>query len=185
MERESYSNPAIAEMLNRWIGIGLALHHVAPMAGVIAHGEKDRLVLTLCLRKRFFSPRVPLDGIVSVQQEVRTLLVNQPVSITVLTLAVRDPDELVAFLGFAELSGEIIWAAPIDMPASAPDSKTRTKILLGEKACEEQNFRSVPCLRSFSRYLVAVHLDRTGSPGSSGPTAHRSFKQCRVVNEIF
>jgi hypothetical protein len=47
-------------------------HHVAPMARGVANREQDRLVLLARLRQRFVSPRVPLDRILGVLQEVRT-----------------------------------------------------------------------------------------------------------------
>ena len=77
--------PAIDQLGNCGIGIGLAFHHVAPMAGVIADREKDRFVLSFGLGERLFAPRIPVDWVVRVQQEVRALLVDQPVGVWVVT----------------------------------------------------------------------------------------------------
>ena len=47
---------------------GLALHHVAPMAGRIADAEEHRLAFTPRALERLVAPRVPGDGIVRVLQ---------------------------------------------------------------------------------------------------------------------
>ena len=44
--------------------IGLAVHHVTPVAPHRANVEKDGLVLGPGARKRLFTPRVPLHGLV-------------------------------------------------------------------------------------------------------------------------
>src|SRR5690554_700187 len=49
----------------------LIRHDVAPVAGRVAHGEQDRLVLLPRERKRLFTPRHPMDRIVRVLKEVR------------------------------------------------------------------------------------------------------------------
>src|SRR6266852_5663371 len=76
--------PAIDQLGNCGIGIGLALHHVAPMAGVIADREKDRFVLAFGLGESLFAPRIPVDRIVRMQEKVRAFLVDQPVGVWVL-----------------------------------------------------------------------------------------------------
>ncbi len=81
--------PAIDQLGNCGIGIGLALHHVAPMAGVIADREKDRFVLSFGLGERLFSPGIPVDRVVRMQEEVRTLLTDQPVGVWILTFSLR------------------------------------------------------------------------------------------------
>ena len=57
----------------------LVLHHVAPVAGGVADGEEDRPVLVARARERLIAPRVPVDGIVRVLEEVRAGLVGQAV----------------------------------------------------------------------------------------------------------
>ena len=54
----------------------LALHHVAPMAGRVADRQHDRLVLRLRAPQRVRSPRIPIDGIVRMLAQVRTLFVD-------------------------------------------------------------------------------------------------------------
>ena len=49
---------------------GLALHHVAPVTGRVSDREQDRFVLCMCKRGCLFPPRVPVNGIVGVLQEV-------------------------------------------------------------------------------------------------------------------
>ena len=58
----------------------LALHDVAPVAGRVADREKDGLVFPACPGKGFFAPRVPIDGVVRVLEQIGRLLVEQPVS---------------------------------------------------------------------------------------------------------
>jgi hypothetical protein len=53
------------------------------MAGVIAHGKKDRFVLTFCLGKGLFSLGIPINGIVRMQEEVRTLFVDQAIGVAI------------------------------------------------------------------------------------------------------
>ena len=49
----------------------LVLHHVAPVAGRVADGEKDRLVLALRRGERLLAPRVPVHRIVRMLLQVR------------------------------------------------------------------------------------------------------------------
>ena len=45
---------------------------MAPVTGAVADGEEDQLVLLFCLRNRFLAPRIPVDRIVGVLQEIGT-----------------------------------------------------------------------------------------------------------------
>jgi hypothetical protein len=45
---------------------------MAPMAGRITNAEKYRFVFRFGLQQRFFTPRIPLDGVVRVLQKIRT-----------------------------------------------------------------------------------------------------------------
>ena len=58
-----------------------ALHDVAPVAGGVTHGKEDGLVLAARFVERFRSPRIPIHRVVGVLQQVRTLLVGQPVGV--------------------------------------------------------------------------------------------------------
>ncbi len=49
----------------------LVLHHVAPVAGRVADREKDRLVLGARPRERLVAPRIPVDRIVRVLEQIR------------------------------------------------------------------------------------------------------------------
>ncbi len=51
---------------------GFALHYVAPVAGGIADAQQNRFVLRFCPRQGFLPPRVPLDRIVRMLEEVGT-----------------------------------------------------------------------------------------------------------------
>src|SRR5262249_48376342 len=68
---------------NARIGIRLLLHDVAPMTGEIADREKDWLVLLAGLLKSLIAPRIPIHRIVRMEQEIRTLRVNQSVRVAV------------------------------------------------------------------------------------------------------
>jgi len=62
------------------VGEALALHHVAPVAGGVAHREEDRLVLAARLLERLLPPRVPVDGVAGVEQQVGARLPGQAVA---------------------------------------------------------------------------------------------------------
>ncbi len=49
----------------------LVLHHMAPVAGRVADREQDRPVLVPCPRERLLAPRVPVDGVARMLQEIR------------------------------------------------------------------------------------------------------------------
>ena len=55
-------------------------HDMAPVAGGIADGEQDRLLLGLGLGQRLGSPGLPMHGIVLVLQQIRARLLAQPVA---------------------------------------------------------------------------------------------------------
>jgi hypothetical protein len=57
----------------------LLFHHVAPVAGGVADGEEDRLVLRPRLREGFVSPRAPVDRIVRMLEEVGARFQRQAV----------------------------------------------------------------------------------------------------------
>jgi hypothetical protein len=49
---------------------------MAPVAGGVADAEKDRLIFLPGLLKGLLSPRVPVNRVVGVLQEIRTALVD-------------------------------------------------------------------------------------------------------------
>eukprot|EP01128_Nolandella_sp_AFSM9_P000241 TRINITY_DN10411_c0_g1_i1.p1 TRINITY_DN10411_c0_g1~~TRINITY_DN10411_c0_g1_i1.p1 ORF type:complete len:1009 (-),score=185.49 TRINITY_DN10411_c0_g1_i1:56-3082(-) len=57
----------------------LVFHHMAPVAGGVTNREEDGLVLLPRLLERFFPPRVPIDWVVLVLEEVGRLLESQAV----------------------------------------------------------------------------------------------------------
>ena len=57
----------------------LVLHHVAPVARRVADRQEDRLVLAARLLEGLVAPRVPVNGIVFVLEEVRTLFGGETV----------------------------------------------------------------------------------------------------------
>ena len=46
-------------------------HDMAPMTGGVTHREEDGLVPALGEQQRFFAPRIPIDGIFRVLQQIR------------------------------------------------------------------------------------------------------------------
>ena len=59
----------------------LVRHHVAPVARGVADGEEDRAVLVAGARERLLPPRVPVDRVVGVLEEIRTGRVSQPIHV--------------------------------------------------------------------------------------------------------
>jgi len=59
----------------------LALHHVAPVAGRVAHGQEDRLVLLPGLSERLRPPGVPVDRVARMLEQVGAVFVDQPVEL--------------------------------------------------------------------------------------------------------
>ena len=57
----------------------LVLHDVAPVAGRVADAQENRPILRAGPGKCLLSPRVPVNGIVGVLEEVRARLVNQSI----------------------------------------------------------------------------------------------------------
>jgi len=54
-------------------------HHVAPVAGGVADGEKDRAVAGLRLGERLQAPRAPMHGIVGVLQQIGRGLIAEEI----------------------------------------------------------------------------------------------------------
>ncbi len=59
----------------------LPLHHVAPVAGGVADRDEERLALLAGAGERLVAPRVPVDGVAGVLQEVRGGLARESVHI--------------------------------------------------------------------------------------------------------
>ena len=59
----------------------LPLHHMAPVTGGVADGEKDGLVLSLGLGKGLVGPGVPVDRVVGMLQQVGGVFQDQAVGI--------------------------------------------------------------------------------------------------------
>ena len=69
----------VEKLGNFLVGERLVLHNVTPMATRIADGEKNRLVFPLRLFQGPAAPRVPLDWIRRVLEQIRTGLARQPI----------------------------------------------------------------------------------------------------------
>ncbi len=57
----------------------LVLHHMAPVTGGVADADQHRFVLALRCLQCFLPPRIPIDGIVLVLEEIGARLACQPV----------------------------------------------------------------------------------------------------------
>ena len=68
---QGIGDPAVLE--------GLPFHHVAPVAGRVPDREEDGLLLRLRASEGFRAPRVPVDRIVLVLEQVRTLFAREPI----------------------------------------------------------------------------------------------------------
>ncbi len=62
-----------------FVGEGLPLHDVAPVAGRVADGQEDGLVLAPGPFEGLVPPGVPIHGIVRVLEEVRAFFAGQAV----------------------------------------------------------------------------------------------------------
>ena len=69
----------VEELGDRRILEGLALHHVAPVAGGVADREEDRPVELARALERFTPPWIPVDRVVSVLEQVRARLGRESV----------------------------------------------------------------------------------------------------------
>ena len=61
---------AVHHFGNRIIFEAFPLHHMTPIAGAISHAEKNWNIPLSRQRKSFLAPRMPVDGVVLVLQEV-------------------------------------------------------------------------------------------------------------------
>ena len=99
----------------------LALHHVAPMTRRVADRQQDRLVLRLRARERFRPPRIPIDRIVRMLPQVRTLFVDQPVRLAAdVTFGIFRLAHESRIILSASRSSVIPSAPPCSRVASAP-----------------------------------------------------------------
>lgn len=57
----------------------LPFHHMAPITGGITDGEQNRLVFLPRLGKRFLAPRIPVDRVMRVLQQIGAARINKPV----------------------------------------------------------------------------------------------------------
>jgi hypothetical protein len=58
---------------------GLLLHHVAPVAGAVADGDQQRLVLFAGADQSLLAPGMPIHRIAAVLQQVGAGFVRQPI----------------------------------------------------------------------------------------------------------
>ena len=73
-------NEVLVDQLRRLLVLKrLTLHHMAPVAGRVAGGEKDRLVLRLRLFESLVAPRQPVHRIVGMLQQVGRALLGEGV----------------------------------------------------------------------------------------------------------
>ena len=71
--------PVVHERRRLLVLEGLVRHHVAPVTGRVADREQNRPVLGAGARQRLLAPRVPVDRVVGVLEQVRARLAREPV----------------------------------------------------------------------------------------------------------
>ena len=71
--------PLVHQLRNFRVFERLPLHYVAPVAGGVADGKKDRFIFGAGPGEGFFTPWKPIDGVVSVLQKVRALFEREAV----------------------------------------------------------------------------------------------------------
>jgi len=67
----------------------LALHDVTPVTRRIPNRNNQQLVLPLSLLKGLPTPRIPVDRIVRVLKQIRTLLVNEMIGVSMGHIPIR------------------------------------------------------------------------------------------------
>jgi hypothetical protein len=80
----------------RGVGERLVLHHVTPVARAVPDGDQERPVRFAGERKRLVAPRVPVDGVLRVLEEVGARRSGEAVHDAVLPHSVRRPAGVVS-----------------------------------------------------------------------------------------
>src|SRR5262245_26314615 len=62
-----------------WIFKGLLFHHVAPVTGSVTDRQEDGLLKVLCCFERFNAPRIPVNRVMGVLQQIGRLFVDQSI----------------------------------------------------------------------------------------------------------
>jgi len=57
----------------------LPFHHMAPITGGIANGDQNRLIFLPRLGKRFLTPRIPVNRVMRVLEQIRAARINKPI----------------------------------------------------------------------------------------------------------
>ena len=164
------------------------------MASEIANGEKDRFVLLARFFEGLLAPRIPVNGIVGVQEQIGTFRVNEPVGVTVLSC-------LVSWLGgwnLLGLRGSV--GAGRGLRGSVHRGRKDKEQYAGAKQLElfissaqfhGSDQRSLPnpivkacCLRDCLEKFVPTHFNWACLPKDATLAFHSSSQQGRVVNEF-
>ena len=99
----------------------LALHHVAPVAGRIADREEDRLFLAARFVEGLFAPRIPVDGIMRVLEQVGRFFVDEPIGVLL-------------HMGGRNSSGRRCRSHPAPYRQSGATEKRKLALVLGSGA---------------------------------------------------
>lgn len=60
----------VEQLCKMFIFKTLMRHHMTPVTCGVADGEKDKLVLFFCPKKCFFTPRMPINGVLFMLQKI-------------------------------------------------------------------------------------------------------------------
>jgi class 3 adenylate cyclase len=143
-------------------------HHVAPVAGRVADREQDRLVLGPCPRERLVAPRVPLDGIRRVLQEVRARLAREPVH-ALYGNGVALPGGTVTFL-FTDIEGStrLLQELGDDYGQVVADHRRLLREVFGSAGGNEVDTQGDAFFYSFTRAKDAVRAAVAGQRALAG-----------------
>src|SRR6185436_3612330 len=149
----------------------LALHDVAPVTRRVADGEQQRLVLGARPRERLLAPRIPVDRVVVVLEQVRAGLVGEAIGA-----------HGISWVGRQRANGSALTLAGTTRPP------TRTPTAVPGSACSRRTMaRAIG--RSRPRERVAlVTAPMTASPattssprcGTASPSITRP-RRCRLT----
>ena len=145
----------------------LALHHVTPVAGGVADRQQQRLVLGAGPGERLLAPRIPVDRVVGVLEQVRAGLVGEAVVLTDL-LTVRGQRANGSALTVAGTTSAVRRGPPTAVPGSACWRRTKASAI---GRCEAERPRGA---RDARRSRRRRRRPRRPRGGTASPVEHEA-----------